>query len=103
MAVRIKNHRLCFSAENDQYRKYHNIPRYSLLVTPKFCISIVFSLFWLPRETEDNTYAKFWSDQQRVLWYVMVFSGVVNYVLVPLCKIGSENVTEFSARDLHAV
>ena len=33
----------------------------------------------------------------------MVFSGVVNYVLVPLCKIGSENVTEFSARDLHAV
>ena len=31
-----------------------------------------------PRETENNGYAKFWSDQQRVLWYVMVFSGVVN-------------------------
>ena len=31
-----------------------------------------------PRETENNAYAKFWSDQQRVLWYVMVFSGVVN-------------------------
>ena len=30
------------------------------------------------RETENNAYAKFWSDQQRVLWYVMVFSGVVN-------------------------
>ena len=31
-----------------------------------------------PRETENNAYAKFWNDQQRVLWYVMVFSGVVN-------------------------
>ena len=29
-----------------------------------------------PRETENNAYAKFWSDQQRVLWYVMVFSRV---------------------------
>ena len=29
-----------------------------------------------PRETEENAYAKFWSDQQRVLWYVMVFSRV---------------------------
>ena len=32
-----------------------------------------------PRETEDNVYAKFWRDKQRTLWYVMVFSGVVNY------------------------
>ena len=32
-----------------------------------------------PRETENNAYAKFWDDKQRVLWYVMVFSGVVNY------------------------
>ena len=31
-----------------------------------------------PRATEDNAYAKFWSDQQRALWYAMVFSGVVN-------------------------
>ena len=31
-----------------------------------------------PRETENNTYAKFWGDKQRALWYVMVFSGVVN-------------------------
>ena len=30
------------------------------------------------RETENNAYAKFWSDQERVLWYVMVFSVVVN-------------------------
>ena len=30
------------------------------------------------RETENNAYAKFWGDKQRSLWYVMVFSGVVN-------------------------
>ena len=33
-----------------------------------------------PRETENNAYAKFWGDKQRALWYVMVFSGVVNCV-----------------------
>ena len=33
-----------------------------------------------PRETENNAYAKFWDDKQRVLWYVMVFSGEVNYL-----------------------
>ena len=30
------------------------------------------------RETENNAYAKFWSEQQRVLWCVMAFSVVVN-------------------------
>ena len=32
----------------------------------------------IANETENNVYAKFWSDKQRVLWYVMVFSGVAN-------------------------
>ena len=27
----------------------------------------------VPRETENNAYAKFWGDKQRELWYVMVF------------------------------
>ena len=31
-----------------------------------------------PRETKNNAYAKFWRNKQRGLWYVMVFSGVVN-------------------------
>ena len=31
-----------------------------------------------PRETENNAYAKFWGDKQRALWYVVIFSGVVN-------------------------
>ena len=30
------------------------------------------------RETENNAYAKFCGDKQKTLWYVMVFSGVVN-------------------------
>ena len=37
-----------------------------------------------PRETEDNAYAKFWGDKQRTLWYVMVFSGVVNCRLLSI-------------------
>ena len=32
------------------------------------------------RETEDNAYATFWSNQQRLLWYVMAFSVVVNCI-----------------------
>ena len=32
-----------------------------------------------PRETENNAYAKFWGGKQRALWYIMVFSGVVNW------------------------
>ena len=31
-----------------------------------------------PRDTENNTYAKFSDDKQRALWYVIVFSGEVN-------------------------
>ena len=27
-----------------------------------------------PREAENNTYAKFWGDKQRALWYVMVLN-----------------------------
>ena len=32
-----------------------------------------------PKETANNAYAKFWSDQETVLWYVMVFAAVVNW------------------------
>ena len=37
-----------------------------------------------PRETENNAYAKFWGNKQRALWYVMVFSGVVNWFALVL-------------------
>ena len=33
-----------------------------------------------PRETENNAYEKFRGDKQRVFWFVMVFSGVVNWI-----------------------
>ena len=39
------------------------------------------------RETENNAYAKFWGDKQKTLWYVMVFSGVVNWY--PLRLLGA--------------
>ena len=28
-----------------------------------------------PRKTKNNTYAIFWDDKERALWYVMVFAG----------------------------
>ena len=37
-----------------------------------------------PRETENNAYANFWGDKQRAFWYVMVFSGVVNWIIIVL-------------------
>ena len=42
------------------------------------CLQFLLEVKMAPRETENNAYAKFWSEQQRVLWYVMVFSGVAN-------------------------
>ena len=45
----------------------------------KHCLQFLSGVKVAQRETENNAYAKFWDDKQRVLWYVMVFSGVVNY------------------------
>ena len=42
------------------------------------CLQLLLRVKMAPRETENNAYAKFWGDKQRALWYVMVFSGVVN-------------------------
>ena len=42
----------------------------------KYCFQFLLAAFELPRETEDNAYAKFRGHKQRALWYVMVFSGV---------------------------
>ena len=55
---------------------YHNA-----LCHPKIlhwhCLQFLLGVNMAPRVTENNAYAKFWGDKQRVLWYVMVFSGVV--------------------------
>ena len=50
----------------------------------KHCLQFLLGVKMAPRETEDNAYAKFWDDKQKVLWYVMVFSGVVNCMRVNL-------------------
>ena len=54
--------------------------RAPLLTTPENTITCHNALCLSPqkRENENNAYAKFWGDKQRALWYVMVFSGVVN-------------------------
>ena len=41
----------------------------------KHCLQSLLGPFQLPRETEDNPCAKFW---YVMLWYVIVFSVVVN-------------------------
>ena len=47
-----------------------------MTIVVKFLLGVTM----VPRETENNAYAKFWGDKQRVLWYVMEFSGVVSIV-----------------------
>ena len=39
----------------------------------KHCFQFLLGLFQLPRETEDNAYAKFGGDKQRALSYVWYF------------------------------
>ena len=42
------------------------------------CLQFLFGVKMAPRETGNNAYSKFWDDKHRALWYVMVFSVVVN-------------------------
>ena len=55
-----------------------------------------------PRETENNAYTKLGGDKQRALWYVMVFSGVVNlyvvHILCCFCKICLLAMSGFNVR-----
>ena len=46
----------------------------------KHCLQFLWGVKIAPKETENNAHAKFWGDKQRTLWYVMVFSGVVNSI-----------------------
>ena len=49
-----------------------------LKILHKHFLQFLVGVKMAPRETENNAYAKFWGVKQRALWYVMVFSGVVN-------------------------
>ena len=59
----------------------------------KHCLQFLLGVEIAPRETENNAYAKFWGDKQRALWYVMVFSRVVNY----RCQLGVARLSMRSA------
>ena len=42
------------------------------------CLQFLLGVKMAPRETENKADAKFLGDKQGALWYVMVFSIVVN-------------------------
>ena len=44
----------------------------------KYCFQFLLGVKMAPRETKNTGCAKIWGDKERALWYVMVFSGVVN-------------------------
>ena len=47
-------------------------------ILQKHCLQFLLRVKMAPRESEDNAYAKLYGDKQRALWYIMVFSVVVN-------------------------
>ena len=59
---------------------YHNVLVCHPKLLHKHCFHFLLGVKMAPRESENNAYANFWSDKQRALWYVMVFSGVVNTI-----------------------
>ena len=65
--------------EIDHSRKYHNIPSCSLLVTSKFCISIVFSFSWghFPNRNWRQCLWKIWDWQTKSIigCYGIFWSG----------------------------
>ena len=58
----------------------------------RHCFKFLLGVKMARRETENNSYAKFWGDKQRALWYVMVFSAVVNTVSVIVMQIRLYNL-----------
>ena len=69
----------------DYSRKDHNIlviilfVGHSAKILHKHCLQFLLGVKWPQEKLKNSAYAKFWqSDQQTVLRYVIVFSGVVN-------------------------
>ena len=67
----------------DHSRKYHNIPQYSLFVSPKFCISIVFSFSWELKRPQEKlktmlmqNFGMTRKEYYGMLWYFLE----VNYL-----------------------
>ena len=65
----------------------------------KYCLQFLLGVKMAPRETENNAYAKVWGDKERALWYVMIFSEVVNCTVVIKCVtkfVCSTSILKFS-------
>ena len=57
----------------------------------KHCLQFLLGVKMARRETENNAYTKFWGDKKRALWYVIVFSGVVNTLrFFPRLRVGEQ-------------
>ena len=46
-----------------------------LKILHKHCLQFLLGVKMATRETENNGYAKFWSDEQRTLWYGIFYGG----------------------------
>ena len=77
-----KSFNLLVAIDHYRTKTYHTIILFVGLskILHKHCLHFLFGVKMAPRETKNNAYAKFWSDQQRVLWYVVAFSVVVNFL-----------------------
>ena len=62
----------------------HAIEKRLALRYTHYCLQFLLGVKVAPRKTENNAYAKFWGEKQRALWYIMVFSVVVNSQKMPL-------------------
>ena len=45
----------------------------------KHCLQFLLGVKMAPRELKTMLMQKVWGGKERALWYVMVFSGVVNF------------------------
>ena len=73
-----------YDAEIDHSRKYHNIPSCSLLVTSKFCISIVFSFSWGHFNSQQKLQTMLmknlgWQTKSIMVCYGIFWSGQFPY------------------------
>ena len=72
------HYRFSADSEIDHFRKYHNILKSSLFVTPKFCTNIVFSFSWELKWPQDKLKTMFMQnfgvtnkEHYCMLWYFL--------------------------------
>ena len=95
----------------DHSRKYHDIPYSSLFVTPKFCLSIVFSFSWELKWSQEKLktrlmqnfgmtnkehYGIFWSGQleQRQLLGMIFFPATYYFMMLYWIQLFRERLSE---------